>query len=71
MRWGGCGGNVVPLGQSVGVPDRELLSSRDFSQHTVENLQVEKKKQTFCDVSKRAVESELRKMGGRIYLSAR
>lgn len=44
MRRGGCGGNVVPLGQGVGVPDRELLSSRDFSQHTVENLEVEKKK---------------------------
>lgn len=34
----GRGGDVVPLGQSVGVPDTELLSSRDFSQDAVENL---------------------------------
>lgn len=43
VRGSGRGGNVVPLGQSIGVPNTELLSGRDFSQHAVENLQTEKK----------------------------
>lgn len=38
MRGSGRGGDVVPLGQSVGVPNTELLSCGDFSQHPVENL---------------------------------
>lgn len=38
MRGGGRGGDVEPLGQSVGVPDTELLSCRDFPQHAVEDL---------------------------------
>ena len=40
----GGGGDVVPLGQSVGVPNTELLSCRDFSQHSVENLLKNKSK---------------------------
>lgn len=56
MRGGGRGGDVVPLGQSVGVPNTELLSCRDFSQHAVENLKRERERGAerlkFIEVSK-------------------
>lgn len=45
VRGSGRDGDVVPLGQSVGVPHTKLLSCGDFSQHAVENL---KKKQKQC-----------------------
>lgn len=44
VRGGGRDGNVIPLGQSVGIPNKELLTSGDFPQNPVENLQFQNKK---------------------------
>lgn len=55
---GGRGGDVVPLGQSVRVPNAEFLSCWDLSQSAVENLQMydkgggERKKLELSQVSK-------------------
>ena len=73
MRGSGRGRDVVPLGQSVGVPNAELLSCRDFSQHAVENLQTErkKKKKKMCVEGEReaGVNSSVQEGGAKINLT--
>ena len=39
MSWRGTGGDVIPLGQGVGVPHTQLLARRDLPQHPIEDLQ--------------------------------
>lgn len=51
MRGSRCGGDVVPLRQSAAVPDTELLSCRDFSQHAVENLEKGTRRRELTEVS--------------------